>query len=140
MKSLHDQQDLSECGKLGSLALRRVKPSLKAIALTGIVAVASAGSAQARPYLYSDAFDYSGTVFECMKGARQALSDAGFNDNLYKEMQDEKIGFVKGDLKNDSVTAEITCNQKLGITVMAVSGLDDNLTHKKYLTLYDATW
>lgn len=117
-----------------------MKPSLKAFVLAGIAAAVSAGSAQARPHLYSDAFDYSGTVFECMKGARQALSNAGFKDNLYKEMQDAKVGFVKGDLKSDSVTAEITCNQKLGITVMAVSGLDDNLTHKKYLTLYDSTW
>ena len=137
---MHDQLNSAGRGKLEGLALRRVKPSLSAFVLAGIAAAVSTGTAHARPHLYSDAFDYSGTVFECMKGARQALHDAGFKDNLYKEMQDEKIGFVKGNLRSDSVTAEITCNQKLGITVMAVSGLDDNLTHKKYLSLYDATW
>ena len=121
---------------------------VKALSLTAISALFTAGSifapAFARPYLYVSGFTYSGSANECLQGARKALAKAGFTRDLEIEKNDGdaagKGGYVGGYLKNEAVTAEIDCDSSQGMTTLGVSGLNYELTYKKYEELFDAEW
>ena len=121
---------------------------MKARSLAPVSALLTAGSifapAFARPHLYISGFTYSGSANECLQGARKALVKAGFTRDLEIEKYDGDAagngGFVGGYLKNEAVTAEIECDSSQGMTIVGVSGLNDDLTYEKYEELYEAEW
>jgi hypothetical protein len=53
-----------------------------------------------------------------------------------------QVGLVLQSLpsSNEYLSVEIECNQKMGITVLGVAGLDNELTWKTYKALNKAEW
>ena len=49
-------------------------------------------------------------------------------------------GHVDGKLRNYPVVAKIECDQSLGVTGLAVTGIDNKLTYEKYSDLFDKSW
>ena len=113
--------------------------------LSGLLAVTIIGIASpaaARPWLYISTFTYSGKAEVCLNQARTALASEGFTKDLEIDWQKDKAngGTVEGILTNSPIRAKIECNPKDGVTGLAVTGLDNDLTYSKYGKLFDATW
>ena len=105
----------------------------------------SAGqAATARPWLYVSTFAYSGTGEECLDNAADALREEGFTRDFevkrFKGKSRNAGGHVDGKLRNYPVVAKIECDQSLGVTGLAVTGIDNQLTYEKYSVLYDKSW
>ena len=100
-------------------------------------------AAMARPWLYVSTFSYSGTGEECLKNAAEVLKEEGFTRNFevvrFKKLR-SRGGHVDGKLRNYPVVAKIECDQSLGVTGLAVTGIDNQLTYKKYSILFDKSW
>ena len=94
----------------------------------------------ARPYLYISTFSYSGSVSVCLTNAGQALKRSGFTNDFDRDMTGEKSGRVKAKIPSAAVVASIECDQSLGVTALAVSGLDNDLSYDKFKELFDASW
>ena len=75
-----------------------------------------------------------------MTQAKTVLQENDFGDFDEDQYLEERISDITGYHKSESLTAEIECNQKLGITVLGVSGLDNELTYKMYEILHKADW
>ena len=103
----------------------------------------SGGAAIARPYVYVASFGYGVEVTKCLDSAESVLRKFKFTKNTWRDYdpkENAKIGRVYGTLEQTPVRAVIYCNQKEGITSLAVSGLDNDETWDIYLKLYDAEW
>ena len=105
----------------------------------------SAGqAATARPWLYVSTFAYSGTGEECLDNAADALREEGFTRDFdvkrFKGKSRNAGGHVDGKLRNHPVVAKIECDQSLGVTGLAVTGIDNKLTYEKYSALFDKEW
>ena len=104
----------------------------------------SSQAAMARPWLYVSTFAYGGTGEECLDNAADALQEAGFTRDFevkrFKGKSRNSGGHVDGKLRNYPVVAKIECDQSLGVTGLAVTGLDNKLTYKKYSNLFDKDW
>ena len=109
-------------------------------ATAGLFLSVAIPSAQARPYLYVDVFEHGGSVKQCLDGAEAVLIDLGFTEDLGRDRIGEKQGSVSGQMESDAVSAEIYCDQKLGVTSIGVAGLDNDLSYEKYTALFDAEW
>jgi len=116
------------------------KPSFLFSVAAYLFSAMTAQAALARPDIYTSAFEYGASVDVCLEGAEQALVDAGFTENIETDEIDEKLASIDGEMPSDAVTADILCDQSLGVTVLSVSGLDGDLTYEKYSELYDAEW
>tara|TARA_Y200000002_G_C22648771_1_gene650382 strand:- start:476 stop:841 length:366 start_codon:yes stop_codon:yes gene_type:complete len=114
------------------------------VALALVTATGSFAPAFARPFLYVSGFSYSGSGEACLKGAQKALEAADFKRDIKTDKFDgdaaEQGGFVYGYLKKNPIVATIECDAGEGITTLGVSGLNDELTFKKYQELYDSEW
>ena len=110
------------------------------LALAGLFSLAIAQPALARPFVYTSAFEYGTNVNECLDSAEQVLSEAGFTEYLERDVRTDKIASVSGEMPSDAVSADILCDQSLGITVLSVAGLDADLTYEKYDQLFDTEW
>jgi hypothetical protein len=95
---------------------------------------------RARPFLYLDTFTHGQTHQKCIDRATKVLNSNGFEEVDEEIMLKHRLSEITGYHKNESVTAVIECNQKLGITAFAVSGLDNEITYRMYQVLYDAEW
>ena len=108
------------------------------------ITLSSIAPSFARPYQYMNGFSYSGSAKECLLSAEKVLKKAGFSRDLLTELFEDKMtglgGTVEGYLKDLPVVASIECNQREGISVLAVSGLDADITYEKYELLFDAEW
>ena len=102
--------------------------------------VMSASPARARPHLYLDTFTHGETHQKCIAGAKKVLEKNGFDEFDEEEMTKQRVSEITGYHSKESLTAAIECDQKLGTTTFAVSGLDSELTYKMYGILYDAEW
>ena len=103
----------------------------------------SSQAAMARPWLYVSTFSYGGTGDECLDNAADALQEEGFTRDFEVvrfKGKSSKGGHVDGKLRNYPVVAKIECDQSLGVTGLAVTGLDNKLTYKKYSNLFDKDW
>ena len=108
--------------------------------LCSLIALGSS-PALARPWVYLTSFSYGGTGEQCLGAARIALANAGFTRDVYTSRFDsQKGGLVEALLSNSPVRAKIECDPKLGITSLAVSGLNNELTYEKYMELFKAEW
>ena len=109
------------------------------VAITGTTLL-SAGNVKARPYIYMGSYSHGNSHQKCMTQAKTVLQENGFGDFDEDQYLEERISDITGYHKSESLTAEIECNQKLGITVFGVSGLDNRLTYKMYKILHKAEW
>ena len=105
----------------------------------------SAGQAViARPWLYVSTFAYGGTGEECLDNAADALREEGFTRDFdvkrFKGKSRNAGGHVDGKPRNHPVVAKIECDQSLGVTGLAVTGIDNKLTYGKYSALFDKEW
>ena len=109
---------------------------------TAIAALLFAGSAAiAKPFIYTSFYSYSGSYKSCIKKAEAALKRLGF-ERFEHENTNEKNRSVSiaGYHESEYLTAEIECDQKLGITSLGVAGLDNDITYEYYGKLYDSEW
>ena len=110
------------------------------VLLCSFIALGSS-PALARPWVYLSSFSHGGTGEQCLGAARIALANAGFTRDEYTSRFDsQKGGLVEALLTNSPVRAKIECDPKLGITSLAVSGLNNDLTYEKYMKLFKAEW
>ena len=112
------------------------------IALLSIAGISlfTAKMVSARPHLYLDTFTHGQSYQECIANAKKVLRDYGFDDLEEDEMPNRRVSEVTGYHKDEALTAAIECDQKLGTTSMAVSGLDSQVTYSMYKALYKAQW
>ena len=106
--------------------------------------ILSSQAAMARPWLYVSTFAYGGTGEECLENAADALKEEGFTRDFeikrFKGKSRNSGGHVDGKLRNYPVVAKIECDQSLGVTGLAVTGIDNRLTYEKYSNLFDKEW
>ena len=109
------------------------------LSITGI-SLFAAKMVSARPHLYLDTFTHGQSYQECIANAKKVLRHYGFGDLEEDEMPNRRVSEVTGYHKDEPLTAAIECDQKLGTTSMAVSGLDSQVTYSMYKALYKAEW
>ena len=116
----------------------------KSIALIALgLAVLSSGGAIARPFVYVASFGYGAGTIKCLDSAEKALKKNGFTEKAerdYDPKVNDKVGRVYGSHKDTSTRAVIYCDQKDGVTSLAVAGLDADATWDHYIKLYEAEW
>ena len=97
--------------------------------------------AEAKPFIYVDSYSYSGTAEQCLKNARIVLNKLAF-DNFYIDdsLKKERKLSISGYHKDEYLSVEIECDQKMGVTSLGVSGLDHELTFDMYEKLYKSKW
>ena len=105
------------------------------------VLLAVAPAVNAKPFLYVTSFSHGGKVEDCLAGAKKAIQKEGI-DSFYDDTLSTKhrVGKVSGYSTNEYLSVEIECDQKMGVTVLGVAGLDNDLTWKTYQSLKKATW
>lgn len=110
--------------------------------LAGILGTSMPAPVSARPLIYTSATSYIGNTEMCLANAKEILVKQGFTRELetsyYKKK--EAGGWVEGLLVDMPVRAIIECNGKEGVTALAVSGLENDVTFKKYSALFDSKW
>lgn len=52
----------------------------------------------------------------------------------------KRIAYVTACHNDDYMVVEIGCDQKPGVTYLAISGLDNETTYKTYSKLYTSEW
>ena len=109
------------------------------LAITGTTFV-SAENVNARPYIYSHSYEYRGTHQKCIAQAKTVLQNNGFGDFTEDQYLEIRASEIKGYHDDESLTVVIECNQKIGITNFAVSGLDNDLTYKMHKVFNRAKW
>ena len=114
--------------------------SLIALAVFGTCFL-NAKRVEAKPFLYTDSYPHGGNAQGCLAKAKSALKKLSF-DNFDVDDSSKHIRSlsVKGYHQEEYIIAEIECNQKLGITTLGVSGLDNDMTYEMYLKLHEAEW
>ena len=105
---------------------------------TGLLA---SKSAEAKPFIYVDNYEYNGTTEMCLKNAKKALEDHNFDpSDVDKTLLKKGVVSVTGYHREEYLSAEIQCDQKMGVTVLGVSGLNDDITYEFYGKLHEAEW
>ena len=96
-------------------------------------------AASAKPFVYTSFFADGRTYKECLKSAESILKSRQFKD-LEIDNSNENVSAVSisGYHENEYVTVEVECDQNLGVTSLAVAGIDNEFTYKIYRKLYDA--
>ena len=125
-------------------ARQRALAASKLTATTGALfsmLLAITPPAQAKPFLYVISYSHSGTMEECLAGAKRAMRKEGI-DSFYDDSIDEgnRAGKASGYSSNEYLAVEIECDQKMGVTVLGVAGLDNDLAWKTYKALTKARW
>ena len=112
------------------------------LALGAIAMFGYASPAGARPWIYMSTWSHGGSSHKCLNQAKAALEAEGFTKELAISYHKDKAsgGVVEGVLPDSPVRAKIDCNPRDGITGLAVSGLDNQLTYDKYNKLFKSTW
>jgi len=117
----------------------KVLEALPAAAVFLVTSALNTSSASAKPFIYADSYSYNGTYKECLKKAEILLKKHDFRD-LYVENEIDRRSSITGYHKSEHITVEIECNQKLGVTVLGVAGLDNEFTFKTYQKLGNSDW
>ena len=112
-------------------------------ALPFVFVMLSSGAALARPFVYIASFAHGQKVTQCLDSAEKALAKYKFTLDIvrdYDPKQSDKVGRVYGSQAESSTKAVILCDQKEGITSLAVSGLDIDVTWDLYTKMFYAEW
>ena len=123
----------------GLYTLFTVKLFFAVIAITGTTLL-SAGKVNARPYIYMGTYSYGGTHQDCIANAKTVLQKNRFGDFDENQYPKNRASEIKGYHDDESLTVVIECDQKIGTTSFAVSGLDNKLTYDMYEVFHDADW
>ena len=111
------------------------------IATISVVATAviDIAAANAKPFVYTSLFADGRTYKECLKSAESILKSRQFKD-LETDNSNVNVRAVSisGYHENEYVTVEVECDQNLGVTSLAVAGIDNEFTYEIYRKLYDA--
>ena len=96
-------------------------------------------AASAKPFVYTSLFADGRAYKECLKDAESILKSRQFK-GLEIDNSNENVSAVSisGYHENEYVTVEVECDQNLGVTSLAVAGIDNEFTYKIYRKLYDA--
>lgn len=114
--------------------------SLVALAVFGTCFL-NAKRVEAKPFLYTDSYSHGGTAQKCLANAKSTLKKLSFdNFSVDDSSKDLRSLSIKGYHQDEYIVAEIECNQKLGVTILGVSGLDNEMTYEMYSKLHRAEW
>ena len=118
-----------------------MKP-IKAIAAAAVVSTSLSGhlAANAKPFIYTSVWSYSANRDKCIKSAEAVLAKHGFKDFESQNLSKDRSKKISGYHKSEYITAEIECDQKIGVTTLGVAGLDNDATYDMYSKLHDAEW
>ena len=108
-----------------------------------LMALSLDGEAIARPFVYVASFAHGGAAKECLDSGEMALKKFKFTEKTwqdYNPKENAKVGRVYGTHAESSTTAVILCDQKDGVTSLAVGGLDQQVTWDLYGDLFKAEW
>ena len=117
---------------------RRVVQSILGALIGAIVIPAELN---AKPFVYTSVFSYDSTYKVCLRNAKELLRKNGFD-----RFEDDDINIKSRRAattayhESEYITVDITCYQKHGITSLAVSGLDNDLTYRIYEKFYNSSW
>lgn len=96
-------------------------------------------AANAKPFVYTSLFADGRTYEECLKSAESTLKSRQFKDlEIDNSNENVRAVSISGYHENEYVTVEVECDQSLGVTSLAVAGIDNEFTYKIYRILYDA--
>jgi len=88
-----------------------------------------------------NSYDHGGSYSTCIANAEKVLRGHGFNQGLkFKKDSEGRSGMVYAWHDDESITADIRCYQKEGITLLGVAGLDNDSTYEIYQKLDKAEW
>ena len=132
------------CSRGESLTLHKYQMKL----LNAIAAAVVCGTflfatkrAEAKPFIYVDSYSYGGTAEKCLKNARSVLKKLEFDDfDIDDSLKKERKLSITGYHKEEYLSAEIECDQKMGVSSLGVSGLDHDLTYEMYGKLHESEW
>ena len=101
----------------------------------------ASAAVKAKPFIYTSFYSYSGSYKSCIKKAEAVLTSLGFEEFEYDNTDENNRSVsIAGYHKNEYLTAEIECDQKLGITSLGIAGLDNEITFEYYEKLHDSEW
>jgi hypothetical protein len=87
------------------------------------------------PVVYVSSFKISGTLKECLAGARKALV-ANDMVNISERLTTSKEGgHVDGETRNQDIAASIECTPKQGRSAIAVAGANSKAVYAIYAKL-----
>jgi hypothetical protein len=87
-----------------------------------------------------DSYSHGNTHQKCIAQAKTVLQQNGFGNFDQDQYLEDRVSEITGYHNEESLTVEIECDQKLGTTSLAVSGLDNQLTFDMYKVLHKAEW
>ena len=133
-----DDEEVQEGRPPQHLSQMKLFTAIAAAAFVGTSAL-DISAANAKPFLYASTFADSRTYAECLKGTESILKKHQFEDfefdNANKAYRSVSIS---GYYKNEYLTVEVECDQKLGVTSLSVAGLDNEFTYQIYVKLFEA--
>ena len=112
-----------------------------AIATVSVVATSAIdiAAANAKPFVYTSVFSDSRTYEECIKSTESILRNHQFKDfEIDNTNKDNRAVSIAGYHESEYLTVEVECDQKLGVIVLAVAGIDNKLAYEIYSKLHNA--
>lgn len=94
------------------------------------------------PHLYtgSSSKENGQNVSSCIDNARSILSGNGYIDEVSEETSDDgTTAWIWGSRRQMGITAEFQCASN-GVTVLAMSGLDNDKLYSEYDRIHDLNW
>ena len=114
---------------------------LSTVASTVATLLLTNTAVEAKPFLYLSTFSYSGTYQTCISQAEEVLKKFNFEDFEYdKNNEKDRLVAISGYHKDEFMSIQIECDQKMGITSFGIAGLDNDTTYEYYKKIHDAEW
>jgi hypothetical protein len=81
-------------------------------------------------------------ISACVASPQKRFSKKNGFDRFEDEVTDasDRYAVVAGYHSSEFITAQITCHQKLGLAILGVAGLDNNITYEVYKQLARSEW
>lgn len=86
----------------------------------------------AAPVVYVSSFTISGTLAECLAGARKALVANGMINISQRLTASKEGGHIDGESRNQDIAVSIECLPKKGRSSIAVAGGNKQATYAIY--------
>ena len=132
---------LTACTPVQQL-IQRFRQGVAAPSATSPTPSPSAGEAPRAPYLYTGNSNKGRTqdINACAANARSILASNGYVDSVNDSRNHEGSAiWVSGDRNDIGVSAEFQCSNN-GVTVLAMSGLDNDKLFAEYDRIHDLNW
>jgi hypothetical protein len=102
----------------------------------------ASGDAPLAPYVYAGNSDKGGSqdIDVCATNARSILASNGYVDSIEDLRNDEGSAvWISGDRNEMGISAKFQCSNN-GVTVLAMSGMDNDKLFAEYSRLADLNW